>query len=47
MAHWKTLYTIRGLCECVANNLTRAVLNIAMGGVRLRNSLIWYDRLAK
>ena len=32
MTNWKALYTARGLCECVANSLTRAVLNTAMGG---------------
>ena len=35
MANWKALYTTRGLCECVVNSLTRAVLNTAMGGARL------------
>ena len=35
----KALYTTRGLCECVANCLTRAVLNTAMGGARLLQPL--------
>ena len=39
MANWKALYTTRGLCECVANSLTRAVLNAAMGGARLLQPL--------
>ena len=39
MANWKALYTTRGLCECVANSLTRAVLNTAMGGARLLQPL--------
>ena len=49
-ANWKALYTNRGLCECVANSLTRTVSNTAMGGARLLqhwNPLLWYDRLAK
>ena len=50
----EALYTTRGLCECTANSLTRAVLNTAMGGARLLHHgiprvhpFIWYDRLAK
>ena len=39
MANWKASYTTRGLCDCVANSLTHAVLNTAMGGVRLLQPL--------
>ena len=39
MAYWKALYTNRGLCECVANSLMRAVLNTAMGDARLLQRL--------
>ena len=39
MANWKALYTTRGLCECVANSLTRAVLNTAMGDATLLQPL--------
>ena len=35
----EAVYTTRGLCECVANSLTRAVFNTAMGDARLLQPL--------
>ena len=42
------IYTNRGLCDCVANSLMRAVLNTAMEDARLlqrMESVHLYDRL--
>ena len=39
MKDWQIGKTTRGLCECVANSLTCTVLNTAMGGARLLQSL--------
>ena len=41
LANWRALYTTinREVCECVANSLTRPVLNTAMGGATLLQPL--------